>query len=89
MLLHKPLQANPVDGRILLAPADAFRQPRPLRCMHVCLSAAGLQVLYTSSGLSVLLGMGQAFSQLILRRAVGRPLDGLARASAGKWLTSM
>jgi hypothetical protein len=30
MLLHEPLQPNPVDGCILLAPADVIGQPGTL-----------------------------------------------------------
>ena len=33
ILLHQPLQAYPVDGCILLAPADVIRQLGPLQHM--------------------------------------------------------
>ena len=42
VLLHQPLQANPVDGRILLAPADVIGQLGPLQHMALAQSLHAL-----------------------------------------------
>lgn len=49
VLLHQPLQANPVDGRILLAPADIIGQLGPLQHMAAAQTLRALMMPHSDT----------------------------------------